>query len=176
MSELYQNVIEDVFKTSEGDKKIKALSIAKRIEDVNNGLERATERYFVSAVINDDMYQTAVSQLNKQRADLNYQLSELKTKDDILLKYTKFAFPLLGNLDKYYQNSTLHTRKFIVSSIFPEKLYYSQKNYRTTRLNEVLALICSTDKALQILENKKALKNQGLSCMAPPARLERATL
>lgn len=176
VSELYQNVIEDVFKTSEGDKKIKALNITKRIEEVNNGLERATEKYFVSAVIDDDMYQNAVSQLNKQKAYLNYQLSELKIKNDIVLKYTKFAFPLLSNLDKYYQNSTLHTRKFIVSSIFPEKLYYSQKNYRTTRMNEVLALLCSTDKALQIPENKQALKNQGLSCMAPPVRLERTTL
>ncbi len=176
VSDLYQNVIEDVFKANEGDKKIKAQSISKKIEDIEIGLVKVNEKYFVSNVIDDDMYKMAINQFNANKADLNYELSELKTKDDLLLRYTKFAFPFLNNLDRHYKNSSLHTRKFIVSSIFPEKLYYSEKSYRTTKLNEVLRLICSTDKPLEVMGTKKALKNQGLSCMAPPARLERATL
>ncbi|HMK02960.1 MAG TPA: recombinase family protein [Ferruginibacter sp.] len=176
VSVLYQQVIEDVFKTNEGDNRIKAQSISKKIEDINAGLEKANEKYFVSGVIDDDTYKTAIKQLNKTKADLNCELSELQIKDDILLKYTRFAFPFLNNLDMYYQSSTLHTRKFIVSSIFPEKLYYSEKSYRTTKLNEVLALICNTGNPFQTKENRKALKNQGLSTMAPPSGLEPETL
>lgn len=176
VSELYQHVIEDVFKTNEGDKKIKALAISKKIESIDIGIDRANEKYFVSNVIDDDTFKNAIAQLKRNKADLNYELNELKSKDDLIIRYSKFAFPLLNNLDMYYQNSTLHTRKFIVSSIFPEKLYYSNKSYRTTKLNEVIRLICSPDSTFAVKDTKKALNNQGLSCKAPPARLERATL
>jgi site-specific DNA recombinase len=92
------------------------------------------------------------------------------------LKYVNFGFPLLTNLDTYYRASSFRTKQFIIGSIFPEKLYYQDKKYRTTKGNEVLALLTSPGKDLEDLANKKAPKNRDLSSIAPAAGLEPATL
>lgn len=176
VSELYQSIFEDVFKRNEGDKKVKAAQLSKKLEEVENGLEKATEHFFIKGSIDEGAFNAAIKQLNKKKADLNYEISQLQEQEDNFIRYTRFAVPFLTNLDKYYQNSTLHVKKFIIGSIFPEKLYYSDKSYRTTKLNEVLALIGSVDNSLGDLKNKKATKNSGLSSKAPPSGLEPETL
>ena len=60
---------------------------------------------------------------------------------------------LLGNLDFHYQQSSPHVRKKLLGSIFTGKLVLENGNYRTTGLNEAVALIGLFQKDLQ---NKKA--------------------
>ncbi len=83
---------------------------------------------------------------------------------------------LLQNLSGFYADSEIEVKQKIIHSIFPEKLEYFDGEYRTNRLNEVFSLIGNASKGLEIRANKKALKYQGLSSMAPPPRLERGTL
>jgi len=48
---------------------------------------------------------------------------------------------LLGNLDFHYQQSSPYVRKKLLGSIFTGKLIFENGNYRTTGLNEAVALI-----------------------------------
>ena len=172
VSDLYQAVIADVFKRNEGDRKTKVAELAKKLDQVNLGVERANESFFIKVSISDANYQNAMHQFDKMRADINEEILNLETGDDNFMRYSKFAFPFLQNLDGYYQNSTFTVKKFIVGSIFPEKLYYSENNYRTTKMNEVLALIGRTDMVSEKIGNKKATDYRGLSTEAPPSGLE----
>lgn len=108
--------------------------------------------------------------------ELQHELSELENTESNFLRYLKFSVPFLTNLDYYYKNADLRLKQFIIGSIFPEKLYYSNSTYRTSKLNEVLNLITNAGKDAMDLRNKKAPKNQGLSNVAPPSGLEPETL
>lgn len=172
VSDLYQNIMEDVFKQNEGDKKAKLADLLKKVKEVENGFEKANDQFFIKGSINEITFNNSMNYLNKRKADLLYEISTLEDGEDNFQLYTRFALPFLSNLDKHYQNATLYLKKFIVGSIFPEKIYYSEKNYRTTKLNEVLALISRMDKGFQNTEKEKATKNRGLSTWAPPAGVE----
>jgi len=47
----------------------------------------------------------------------------------------------LSNLDEAYQKTDVNQKREIIGSIYPEKLVFSENNYRTARINEVAALI-----------------------------------
>jgi site-specific DNA recombinase len=69
------------------------------------------------------------------------------------MKYCRYGMSLLGNLDLYYQQSSSYVRKKLLGSIFTGKLVFENGNYRTTGLNEAVALIGFFQKELG---NKKA--------------------
>ena len=63
----------------------------------------------------------------------------------------------------------------IVGSIFPEKLIFDGKNYRTVRMNSFIELISSKSKGLGGYKRKQVTKLSYLSNMAPPPGLEPGT-
>jgi site-specific DNA recombinase len=64
---------------------------------------------------------------------------------------------LLKNLHKYYVAGDTEIKQRIISSIFPEKLVFEKKAYRTTKLNEAFALICNDNKPSSKNKNGKNL-------------------
>ena len=72
---------------------------------------------------------------------LQAQISRLTSTDTNFMKYCRYGMSLLGNLDFHYQQSSPHVRKKLLGSIFTGKLIFENGNYRTTGLNEAVALI-----------------------------------
>src|SRR3990167_8830918 len=68
------------------------------------------------------------------------------------MKYCRYGMSLLSNLNLHYQNASPYVRKKLLGSIFTGKLVFENGNYRTTGLNEAVALIGLFQKDLQ---NKK---------------------
>lgn len=69
------------------------------------------------------------------------------------MKYCRYGMSLLGNLDFHYSQASPYIRKKLLGSIFTGKLVFEDGKYRTTGLNEAVALIGLFQKDLQ---NKKA--------------------
>jgi hypothetical protein len=59
-----------------------------------------------------------------------------------------------------------------VGSIFPEKLIFDEKKYRTASINELIAIILSNHAGFRKLEIKKPRRNGEVSKKAPPLGLE----
>ncbi len=91
----------------------------------------------------------------------------------ILSEYLSNSTSLISNIEFYYDECETEIKKKLISSIFPEKIYFENNKYRTTKMNEAFALIYSADKGYR---KQKPGKNAGQSSMAPPAGLEPATL
>ncbi len=67
---------------------------------------------------------------------------------------------LLQKLDNIYENAGLKAKKAIVSSTFPEKLFFDGKKCRTPRINEVLLRALNADKGFR--KTKSGLTPQNL--------------
>ena len=79
------------------------------------------------------------------------------------------SLDIVQNLDKYYVTKGTEVKQRIVSSIFPEKLVFENKKYRTHKVNEGILLLCRNSKAFEGIKKNKQLKNEVLSCgVAPP--------
>ena len=84
--------------------------------------------------------------------------------------------PLMENLLLFYRKSDGKTKKKILSCIFSEKVILEKGRVATTPFSIPIQVLINTSKVLEGSENKKETISSLLSIMAPPARLERATL
>jgi hypothetical protein len=67
------------------------------------------------------------------------RISDLKETESGYMEYLKYGVILLGNLT---------VKQRIVSSIFPEKLVFENKAYRTPKVNSAVGLLCRNSKDL----------------------------
>ncbi len=84
---------------------------------------------------------------------LQAQISRLTSTDSNFMKYCRYGMSLLGNLDVHYNQASPYVKKKLLGSIFTRKLVFENGNYRTSGLNEAVALIGLFQKELG---NKKA--------------------
>lgn len=174
MSKLYFEVLKDMFGNEEENKKI-------RLAEIDTLMSKAEERL---NNLEDDLADRKITHEQYQKSAKRYedQLSELKDQQEGLTlaqsefdEYLKFGVVLLSNIEELYRKSDVCDKQSIIGSIFPEGLTFSEKNYRTTRLNEFVSLICTAIKGYEWDEKKKATKNGGFSSVAPSPGLEPGT-
>ena len=81
---------------------------------------------------------------------------------------------IVNNLKDIYKESNYEDKRSIIGVIFPEKIKVSKNECRTTKINEVLRLLCDFSEGIS--ENKKGTKseNSDLSPSVPGAGLEPA--
>lgn len=152
VSNLYMAIIEDIFKTKEGDRDQEIGRFQKTLAELESKLLKIDEMY-VDRELEKDSYQRMKVSTKDEIQRLQSQISRLKSTDTNFMKYCRYGMSLLGNLDFHYQQSSPYVRKKLLGSIFTGKLVFEDGKYRTTGLNEAVALIGLFQKDLQ---NKKA--------------------
>jgi site-specific DNA recombinase len=163
ISALYLEVMQDIFKSNEADRDKEILKLSRVIKDKESMLDRATQKLVLDE-LDKESYQRLKQGLQKEIMELNIQMSNLKEIESGYMEYLRFGFTLLGNPLQYYSTATLQGKQSMLGSIFPEKLVFENKKYRTAQPNEVVALLGNVTKAFGNSENKKAPQNEVLSC------------
>lgn len=82
------------------------------------------------------------------------------------------AVATLSNLDKLYQDGDVRKKRYIASSIFPEKLIFDGLSYRTARLNEVASLIYTLDTGFKQKKSGQTDQKFDLSTLVPRRGVE----
>ena len=118
-------------------------------------------------VIDAETYNKAKARYKNEIDGLLNRKAELKDKDSNFMQYVNYGFSLLKNLDRYYLKSNIAVKQKLISSIFPEKLIYQDKKYRTTEINEALSLLTNNINRLGLPINKRAIISNGSSYQAP---------
>ena len=155
IAELYLAVMQDIFKTEEGDRDKEVGRIDRLIEEKQNMLVRASEKFVQDEGLDKFSFKILRDNTNKQLGELRRQRQELLDTDDAFGKYMKYGMSLLSNLKGYYEGASLEGKQKFLGSIFPEKLVFENGKYRTTAPNDFIQLLCSTDKGFSGLEKGK---------------------
>ena len=152
VSTLYMAIMKDIFKTKEGDREKEIDRFQKTLAELESKLLKV-DKLYVDGELEKDSYQRMKASCKDEIQRLQTQISRLTSTDTNFMKYCRYGMSLLSNLDFHYQQSSPHVRKKLLGSIFTGKLIFENGNYRTTGLNEAVALIGLFHKDLQ---NKKA--------------------
>lgn len=96
---------------------------------------------YVAGDLEKDSYQRMKGSHKNEIQRLQSQISRLKTTDTNFMKYCRYGMSLLGNLDIHYNQASPYVRKKLLGSIFTGKLVFEDGKYRTTELNEAVALV-----------------------------------
>lgn len=170
--QLYNAILKDVFKTNEVDRDAEGQRCRDEISNIKGKLEKLVFKN-LEGIIDDETYKRTKDLLYQQRNELEVKKGHLENLPDAFDSYVANGFSLVGKLSHYYVNAELNTKKKIIGSIFPEKIYFENDRYRTTKLNQVIELLFNTG-AGSIKKDRPNVS--GLSTLAPPSGLEPETL
>ena len=172
MIEAYRYMLKNTFKEGFIDREKEKIHLANEIAKIDERIQKATIKN-LDGVLNDELFMNALKTFDTQKNELKLQLDALKSIVPEFEKHCQNSTLFVENIGGYYKTADSATQKKIIGSIFPEKIYFENNTYRTTKMNEVFTQIFATDKAL----NKNSRPNNGrLSSIAPASGLEPETL
>lgn len=155
---LYLAIMEDVFKTNEGDRDAEIKKLDGELQYNKDFLDKATEK-FITGDLDKDGYNRMKENTAKKCAGITNRIAELKSTDSGFKEYTKYGVSLLSNLKQYYSSASLENKQKMLGLIFPEKLVYSNYEFQTIEPNEILTLLCSAGKGFSDFIKGKSSKN-----------------
>ncbi len=158
MGSLYLAIMEDVFKTNEGDRDAEIKKLDGELEYNKGFLDKATEK-FITGDLDKDGYNRMKENTAKKCAGITNRIAELKSTDSGFKDYTKYTISLLSNLKQYYSTASLENKQKMLGLIFPEKLVFSNYEFQTIEPNEILTLLCSAGNGFSDSKKEKSSKN-----------------
>ena len=175
ISDLYTEALKDVYEQNEGLKEKKIQDLLKSISTSEDKLKSIDDK-LINNTLDIDNYTRIANSLKNDIKQSHQEIAILSETETNLDKQLKYGINFISHLDYYYINAPLELKGKITSSIFPEKLIFEEKNYRTMNKNSLVSLICSDSISWKRNNNKKAIIADGLSSVAPPSGLEPETL
>lgn len=144
-SELYKLTLQQVL-VSNGEETKRAIhKISSEIDRQNQRLKNARMMALDGDITSQDLREMKV-QIQNEIERLTVEQNRLNKKNQDFTEQINFCVYLFSNIDKHYKVSNTEVKQKIISSIFPEKLIFENKEYRTTAINEIVKLICSNDR------------------------------
>ena len=93
------------------------------------------------------------------------KVRENKSKADKL----DYSINIIGNLGEFFRTAKPEVKILLLGSIFPEKIEFDGKNYRTRSYNKLLDVIYQETNRLYGCENKKSSEKSEDSDCVPGA-------
>ena len=100
---------------------------------------------------------------------LNPNSSNIKPK-------IKYSISLINNIDTFFKDAPVEVKIKLLSSMFPEKIEFDGKKYRTNTYNKVLDLIYQQTKQLRNGTKEKLEESEDFSNSVPRAGIEPARI
>lgn len=158
LMENYQNFVQNPV----NEKK----KIAQQIDALNQKLSTARNK-LLSEIIEDEEYLEIKKECKNKIEKLEEELNKSEEKKEItnINKIIHTAIEAITNVPKLYTDSGTKEKRQIIGSIFPEKLEFDGKHYRTARMNTVAYYIFQINN--ELYSKRKRTNNQfdHLSCL-----------
>lgn len=147
--------------------------ISQEIDQLNARISVARNK-LLSETIDDEDYLEIKKECKERIESLEEQLSKdgSDAKKINIDKSLDRALQNIANIPKVYREGEINTKRAIIGSIFPEKLEFDGKTYRTARMNVIASNIFQINNELALKKNRTDENKFHLSCLVAPSRIE----
>ena len=164
IASLYLAIMEDVFKTNEGDRQGELKKLQKQIDNNAEMLDKSVKKF-----VNDDLdkhdYELIKESLSKEGGALRSRIADLKGFESGFQEYYRYGLSLLSDMGLYYKTANIVNKQKMIGLIFPEKLVFDNNTFQTTQPSELLNLLCNAGKDFRGSKKEKSSKNAAQSCL-----------
>ena len=146
---LYKEVLTDVRNEQGRETRNKVEDLQKEVRRVEDMLITLDDK-LLSGTISDANYNRISQRYEKQISDLKQQIEVMKNPNRSLIEpKLSYSISLLDNMEGVFRDAPVKVKIKLLGSIFPEKIEFDGKNYRTNGYNKVLDLIYQQAKELR---------------------------
>jgi site-specific DNA recombinase len=146
---IYEMMVEKLLSGNEQQAALKKKKLNIEIEQTTKRLENLQD-LLVDDKINPDSYSETYDRYNSKREELKFQINNLQSSNGQYRTWLNKGVHLLKNLKEHYKIASVNQKQKLLSSIFPENLFFEGEECRTTRINDVLRFILQIDNELGI--------------------------
>ncbi len=134
------------------------ISLNKRIEEVNTGLQNLEEKYYVNSEMTREVFDRLMNKLIKEREETVRILTTVTVQISNLCERIWEAADLCLKITNLWVKGSVNLKEKLQKLIFPEGIIYDKKNgaFRTPKINSVIAEIAR-------LSGDLLLKEKGLN-------------
>ena len=150
IKKMFLDNYENFIKTPKEDKKM----ILKEIDNLNSRLSIARNK-LLSETIDDEEYIEIKKDCREKIEKFEAKFKEQPDSKLDIPKLIEQALEKLTNIWKLYSEGGIAVKREIIGSIFPEKLEFDGKHYRTTRINSIAHYIFQINNELSLLKKKR---------------------
>jgi len=165
--ELYYHIMKDLFKKDDRQRENEKLNLNRQINEFEKMIENAEDK-FIKNEIDKQTFENVKKRYTERINDRRLKTQEINLQNTNFMKYVDYDFSLLKNLERYYKEADISVKQKMIGSIFPGKLIYEDKKYRTPKINSVLALLTKNINNLGEIKKGQKIKFDNLSHKASP--------
>lgn len=138
---------------------------------LSNKIDKVRE-LLINDQISPEDYAAIKKQLEEKIYILRKKLDSFDKKEDNINNLIEKLSNTLVDIEKAYFEAEIGLKREIIAAIFPEKLIYDEKGYRTPRMNEGVELMCLINSKLYKIKNETNSVITDLSRLVLPTRFE----
>jgi site-specific DNA recombinase len=169
--DLFELVLEDYYKTS----KKTQYNDQRRVKSEIEGLELKKDKLLdklLDEVISNDLFKKHTQNIDKELTEKRNELLNLNDYQKDLSEYINYGLKLMQNLETFFEQSDVHIKNKLMSSIFEEKIEFDGQEYRTPKFKEGFGFIYQKINELQVFKKEKGDKLSNVSHLVLEMGLE----
>ena len=171
--DLFELVLEDYYKTSKQTQYNDIKRVKSEIEDLELKKDKLLDK-LLDEVISDDLFKKHTKNIEKELTEKRNELSNLNDYQKDLSEYINYGLKLMQNLETFFEQSDVHIKNKLMSSIFEEKIEFDGVKYRTPIFKDGFRFIYSKINELESIANKKGDNLSKVSRLVLKAGIEPA--
>ena len=173
---ILSKVLHKVFNDLSNNKSSMRKELRKRHVEVNNKIEKVQVRFGIGE-ITESIFQTTISTLNKELAEIESELAEADKNISNLKNFIDETIAMSCKLGILWQKGDFHSRQKLQNLLFPNGIYFDKNtnSYRTDTENEVFKIFRLFSSSCKDEKEKMTTENLQLSPLVGMTRLELAT-
>ena len=173
---LYKEVLNSAHKDEKDFASKEAVRLTGEVDAFRQKMAKVQD-LFIDGELTKEEKTSAMSRYQKEVDSREFRIQTLKytyrtkIKDDL-----EYAISLINNIENLISDAPTMIKIRLIGSIFPEKLEYDGKSYRTTRMNKLLEMIYQQTNELRKPKKEKTERKLVSFSSVPGTGLEPALL
>ena len=165
--DLYNEILKDLQNERKGESKKEVVALQNELSTVQKRINSIEDKYLDGDLTKEE-YNRMLERYTKEASAMQQQIEmrENPNRSNIEPKLN-YSINLINNIDSYIRNASVGVKIKLISSMFPEKIEFDGKTYRTNSYNKVLDLIYQQTNELRGVEKKSGESFSTFSASVP---------
>ena len=140
IAELYLAVLNDLIEDREGTRQSKVQGESAKLAELEERLTSIENKFFDNQ-IEASSYRRLKEDAERKIEEQTSRLRLLEGVEGGLNQYARFGISLLSSLEACFSQADVPVQQKFLSLVFPQKLLYENREYRTLKPNDITALL-----------------------------------
>ena len=170
--DLYNEILKDLQSEHKGESKKEVAALQNELSTIQKRINNIEDKY-LDGDLTKEQYNRMLERYTKEASSMQQQIEmrENPNRGNIEPKLN-YSINLINNIDSYIRNASVGVKIKLISSMFPEKIEFDGKTYRTNSYNKVLDLIYQQTNELRGVEKKNGESISTFSASVPRPGVE----